>query len=413
MRKIKQAIILAGGKSRRFWPLTNKQLLPFLGKPIIDYQIEKLSPFVEQIFIVGNPVTRNACLNRWPAVHFVVQNPDCDGMAGALLSLHDRVEGEALIVNANDVFQTDLLRRYRQMLYQDKYDLIMAGKNVNTYLPVGYWRMQNRQPIGIIEKPSPDQLPSQTIKLVVDYYADFGRLIKQIKKTTSLTDNLYEKTIDRLLNSSKRVGLVTYKGNWYTLKYAWQILALLEYLLRTMIIRSSSLRRVKIAKSAVISGPVVFGDNVKIGDFTKIVGPCYVGDDVTVGDYTLIRESQIGNGCLIGSHTEIARSYLGDGVMLHRNYVGDSVIGNQVLFGAGAITANLRFDQQTIKSGNGKQKIDTQMKKLGTMIGDGSKIGVNVTILPGKKIGSGVQVAPGMVINKDVGDQLHIRPKSI
>ena len=42
MRKIKNILILAGGDSTRFWPLEEKNLINFLGTPIIQYQVEQL-----------------------------------------------------------------------------------------------------------------------------------------------------------------------------------------------------------------------------------------------------------------------------------------------------------------------------------------------------------------------------------
>lgn len=54
MKKIKNAIILAGGDSTRFWPLSQKNLYVFNGKPLIQHKIEKLLPYVEKIIIVTN-----------------------------------------------------------------------------------------------------------------------------------------------------------------------------------------------------------------------------------------------------------------------------------------------------------------------------------------------------------------------
>ncbi len=82
--------------------------------------------------------------------------------------------------------------------------------------------------------------------------------------------------------------------------------------------------------------------------------------------------------------------------MLHRNYIGDSILGNHVLMGAQAVTANLRFDGKTIR--------DTNLIKFGVVIGDRAKIGVNTTCLPGVKIGQQAFIGPGEIVKKDVTD---------
>ena len=151
------------------------------------------------------------------------------------------------------------------------------------------------------------------------------------------------------------------------------------------------------------------GKNVKIAKTAKIEGPCFIGDNTIIGDFALVRQSHIGKNCLIGAYSEVTRSYLGNNVFLHRNYIGDSVLADNVLFGAGAVTANFRFDQQTIKSQINGKKLDTNLTKLGAIIGEGAKIGVNSTLLPGIKIGSKTYIAPGHTISEDVKDKMFVR----
>jgi bifunctional UDP-N-acetylglucosamine pyrophosphorylase/glucosamine-1-phosphate N-acetyltransferase len=164
----------------------------------------------------------------------------------------------------------------------------------------------------------------------------------------------------------------------------------------------------KISKKAKILGPVIIDENVVVGDFVKILGPVYIGKNSIIGDYSLIRESHINDDCLIGSYSEIARSYIGNKVFLHRNYVGDSVLDDKVMMGAQAVTANLRFDGETINSYVMDEKIDTNFYKLGTIIGKESKIGVNTTIFPGVKIGKKTWVAPKEAIRYDLEDLTYL-----
>ncbi|MBI4035130.1 MAG: hypothetical protein HY381_01920 [Candidatus Chisholmbacteria bacterium] len=72
------------------------------------------------------------------------------------------------------------------------------------------------------------------------------------------------------------------------------------------------------------------------------------------------------------------------------------MLESDISFGAGALTANFRLDQQPIK--------DTGRTKLGAIIGSGSRIGVNASLMPGVKIGAQSFVGPGAVLSQDLAD---------
>jgi len=86
----------------------------------------------------------------------------------------------------------------------------------------------------------------------------------------------------------------------------------------------------------------------------------------------------------------------------HLSYVGDSIVGAGCSLGAGTITANLRFDDQPIISMVKGRRVDTGRRKLGAIIGDNVRTGINVSLLPGVKIGSGAWIGPGVTVSRDV-----------
>ena len=47
MRTKTKVLILAGGKSERFWPFKDKSLFCFLGKPLVARQIERVKKLVK------------------------------------------------------------------------------------------------------------------------------------------------------------------------------------------------------------------------------------------------------------------------------------------------------------------------------------------------------------------------------
>lgn len=413
MRKIKNALILAGGDSTRFWPLEGKVLFDFLGQPIIVHQIKELKKYAEKITVVVHKEYATVIgrlvenLENSGDIQVIVQKEEFDGQAGAIMSSKNHLTGEVIILNANDIFDYSLLLKMTK-LPAPKNKIILTGKKQNEYFSGGYFKFDDKHNlVEIVEKPAIDDLPSNMVRLVVDYFSDLSLITKAIESVKTTKDDHYEQAINKILSGTVDRSYHVYEGYWNSLKYPWHVLEMMKSMLEKIEdkkIASSA----QISKSASIVGNVIIGENVRVGDYAKIVGPAYVGDNSVVSDYSLIRDSHVGEDCLIGSYSEVARSYIGNRVFLHRNYVGDSVMADKSMMGAGAVTANLRFDGKTIASSYDEVSIDTNRDKLGTIIGARSKIGVNSTIIPGVKIGKDCIVAPGEKVRFDLEDETYL-----
>ncbi len=409
MEKVKTALILAGGDSTRFWPLVNKNMMPFFGKPFAQHIIKEIIPRVHHIIIVSHPCSaqdfqkisvRNSTHDC--KISVAIQHKTEDGMAGAVTAAKEYLDGEVVIVNANDLLNFSILEKIGDIRNHGA-KIILVAKRMNDYFPGGYLKVEGKSVTGIVEKPSPDEKPSDLVKLVVDYFSDGKRLVDAIQSVRADSDDWYEKALDQLITNNASTKYIDYDSYWYTIKYPWQVLNVMEHFLSKI---SGQYRGsdVSVSNKSKIEGDVYVEDNVRIGDYVKIVGPCYIGRDTKIGDYAMIRSSHVGENAIVGGACEVARSYIGSGVMLHRNYVGDSVIGKNVLFGAGAITANFRFDEGTVSSMVNEKKIDTGRNKLGAIIGEGAKIGVHSTLAPGVKIGSHTYVGPHTLVSEDISD---------
>jgi NDP-sugar pyrophosphorylase family protein len=104
-----------------------------------------------------------------------------------------------------------------------------------------------------------------------------------------------------------------------------------------------------------------------------------------------------GAGCVLGNACEYKNCLLLDGVQTpHYNYVGDSILGNGAHFGAGVICSNLRLDQQPVTIRASDRTIDTGLRKLGAMVGDGAEVGCNAVLNPGAVLGRRSLVMPAM-----------------
>ena len=384
--KIKNILILGGGDSTRFWPLSDKNSFLFFGKPLLFHVLESVRDYAENIFVVTNPTNDSLIKEKSPTKiqTVVIPDPSNSNMGKAVTLCKDVFKGEVLILNAVDIFDFKVLGELTKKLGQ-KNDFMFVAKELKEYFPGAYIQFEGNAVKEFVEKPPPDQLPSNMTKFVSDYFSDFSRFIEVLEKTVTDRDDLYEQAINSYIQTYPKVDYVLYKDFWYTLKFPWHVLSMTKHFL-SLIQKESIGHNCVISKHAHIGGSVHLGNNVRIGDFAKISGPAYIGDNVIIGDHALVRESHVESDVLVGGGTEVARSYIGQKVMLHRNYIGDSVLDEAVLFGSGAVTANFRFDGKTIGSKVGDKKIDTQLTKLGAMIGKESKIGVNTTVLPGVKI---------------------------
>ena len=152
------------------------------------------------------------------------------------------------------------------------------------------------------------------------------------------------------------------------------------------------------------------GDN-KIGKNVSIGPNCYIrnsilADDVKVLANTVIEDSIVGVGCALGPFSRIRggttmetgselgnfveanRSHIGPSSKAkHLTYLGDAELGKKVNVGAGTITCN--YD------GKNKNK---------TIMGDGSFIGSNSSLVAPVKLGNESYTGAGSVITKNVKD---------
>ncbi len=399
--KFKNAVILAGGAGERFWPLQNKALFSFCGKPLLAYQIETILQYAEQVFVVAHENTEEsvkAICAGYGNVKTAVQKGA--GQAAAMLALKDHIQGEVLVFNANDVFHPDIFTSVLQEKNLQNADCLLTAKKSDVYFPGGYIKLEGNRITEVIEKPGAGNEPSQFVRLAVDYFKDVNEFIRSIEETNTEQDDRYEQALTAFIRRGKSVRYISYEKDWYPLKYPWHVLPLQQFFLSK--IRSHRGSHVTIGKNVEIQGDVYIGNNVKIYGNATIVGPCYVGDNTVIGSYALIIQSNVEHDSLIGGYCEVTRSHIASRVMLHRNYVGDSVLDSGVLMGAGAVLANFRFDEKPISSIIKGEKISTGLTKFGSTIGNSSKIGVNATIAPGIKIGKNTIIGPASYIDKDI-----------
>ena len=134
----------------------------------------------------------------------------------------------------------------------------------------------------------------------------------------------------------------------------------------------------KIAPTAYINGPAIIGENAEIRHCAFIRGKAIVGE-----------------GAVVGNSTELKNVILFNKVQVpHYNYVGDSILGYKSHMGAGSITSNVKSDKKLVIVKNGKETIETGLKKFGAMLGDNVEVGCGSVLNPGTVIGSNTNIYP-------------------
>ena len=136
--------------------------------------------------------------------------------------------------------------------------------------------------------------------------------------------------------------------------------------------------------------------SAKVFDSAYLGGPLIICEDAEIRQCAFIRGNAIvGRGAVVGNSTELKNSILFDGVQTpHYNYIGDSILGYKSHTGAGVITSNLKSDKSLVTVLCDGDKVDTNVKKFGAMLGDHVEVGCNSVLNPGSVIGRNTNIYP-------------------
>ena len=126
----------------------------------------------------------------------------------------------------------------------------------------------------------------------------------------------------------------------------------------------------KIAPTSYIAGPTIICENAEVRHSAFIRGNAIVGKDAVVGNSTELKNVILFNKVQVP----------------HYNYVGDSILGFKSHMGAGSITSNVKSDKKLVVVKNGKEQIETNLKKFGAMIADEVEVGCGSVLNPGTVI---------------------------
>lgn len=394
-------VILAGGLGKSFYPLsTNKTLFPFLGKPLLQHIIEmsEYAGFQDALIITNED--NESWLSTYQPFNITLRTKKVhpNGMGGAVIQAEEEIGNKpTLIVNAADMIEPIF---FKSMLRQtlDSYAYV-TGLKVNNYFPGGYLKTDGTKALEIIEKPGKGKEPSDLLNLMFHFFSEPQDFISILKKTP-LSDIQYEQALSSLMNQ-RQVDILRYPGQWHKLKYAHDILGMMNLLLKIKGVNHRS-RTANISKYALLIGNVYVDEDASIDEYSIVKGPSYIGKGVKIGNHSLVRQSCIEEGSVVGFGSEVVRSYIGPNCKLHHNFIGDSILESDINPSWNTTFANWRLDQQNIRIDIKGEIIDTNLPKFGAVVAKGALFGVNCSVMPGITIGKNAHIYPNKIISKNI-----------
>lgn len=388
-----KAVILGAGKSTRTYPLTAtkpKPLLSVMNKTIIEHNLEKLIGLVDEVILVvgyKHEMIREHLGDSFQGlkISYVVQEEQ-NGTGGAILAAKGLLEDESfLVMNGDDLFAKEDIEKCIQ------YSACVLTKEVDDLYRFGEVVEVSGVLKEIIEKPEKEKGLANTGLYVFPAEMFNHELELSPRGEYEITD---------FLNKIDEVKVERVEKYWLPISYPWNILDAQEVLLENI---ESDIQG-DIEKGATLKGEVIVGAGTVIKSGAYIEGPVVIGKDCVIGPNCYIRSGTcVGDGSKIGNAVDVKNTSIGRNTNIaHLAYVGDSVLGDNVNVAAGVVTANLRHDKKNISSPVKGEMTDTGRRKLGAIIADDVKLGINNSIYPGRKIWPGVMTSPGQVIDKDI-----------
>ena len=389
-----KAVILAAGEGTRMHPLTHtkpKVMLPIANRPIVEHLLIALkeagiSDFTFIVGFHGETIREHfGSGEKWGVkVDYVTQRKQ-KGTAHALKLVERNVDNRFILANGDVLVGADDIRK---LLKKETTTLSLTEAGDTSEL--GVVEIEGDKIIRIYEKIAnpPSNLVNTGIYLLTE------QVFPAIDKTRESPRGEYELTesLQILMNEGNTLSWVAI-DDWLDVSYPWNLLTANESLLKNIETQVNG----TVEDNVVIKENVVIGEGTVVRSNSYIEGPAVIGRDCRIGPNCYIRAStSIGDNCHVGSSVEVKNSIImRNSNVPHHNYVGDSVIGEDCNFGAGTKIANLRLDKANITVAN----IDTGMRKLGAIIGDGVQTGINSSINVGTMIGDHTFIGPGALVS--------------
>jgi len=406
-----KAVILAAGEGVRLQPITStrpKHLIKVGGKPILEHclNVVKTSGIEEALIVIhymGDAIRQYfGDGEKFGLKIEYVEQKAVLGTGNAVNVVEPYVKDDFLLVYGDLLFSAKAVKNVIDLYKKEKPAATMAVVPVENPEDYGILELEDEKNVKrIVEKPKHEEAPSNLAN--AGMYVFSTEIFDKIRETSASARGEWEITdaISQLSKEKKTVLAVKIsQDDWVDIGRPWDLLEANRWALERMDHKVYGL----VENGAHLIGPVSVAETAHIRSGAYIEGPALIDEESDIGPNCYIRSyTSIGKKVRIGNACEIKNSIIMDNAHIgHLSYVGDSILGEHCNLGAGTITANYRLDGGTIKMMVKERVVDSGRTKLGAVLGDNVKSGINALFMPGVKVGCNSWIGPGVVVHRDV-----------
>jgi UDP-N-acetylglucosamine diphosphorylase/glucosamine-1-phosphate N-acetyltransferase len=406
-----KAVVLAAGEGVRLQPITAtrpKHMIKVGGKPILKYSLDALKASgVTEVVIVthymGDAIRQFFGDGERMGLEIsYVEQAEMLGTGNAVSVVEPYVDGDFVLVYGDLLFAPEAVAHVVQLFEAEKPGAVMAAVPVERPESYGIVEIAAGNAVKrVVEKPSSGEAPSNLAN--AGLYVFSNEIFDKLRQTKASVRGEWELTdAVSLLVKDDRTVLVAEisKGDWLDIGRPWDLLEANGWALKRMQHKVYG----TVENGAHLIGPVTVAETARIRSGAYIEGPVFIDDGSDIGPNCFVRScTSIGKNVRVGNACEIKNCIIMDGTHVgHLSYVGDSILCEGCNLAAGTITANLRLDDGNVKMLVKGEIVDTGRRKLGAILGDNVKTGINALLMPGVKVGANSWVGANFTVHRDL-----------
>jgi len=308
-RKLKKALILAGGKGSRLYPMTlvkSKQLMPIANKPIINYVVESLIKVgIEEFNVIISPHTKEEIIDNFTKsfpnhnFNFIIQTAPL-GLAHTIQIANiagHLTEDDNFIMYLGDNLLLEDLSTFVNKFKSNGANAKILLKKVNDPTKFGIAYLDGEKVIKLVEKPK----NSKSNLALVGIYIFDGNIIKAVNNIKASTRGELEITdaIQWLLDNKLTIKYSVVKKWWKDIGSKNAMLEANRLVLNERT-RELEVDEDKVGSNTIYSN-VLFEDDSLHDNLnnSEIRGPSIIGKNVIIKDSYIGPYSSIGDNCII------------------------------------------------------------------------------------------------------------------
>jgi UDP-N-acetylglucosamine diphosphorylase/glucosamine-1-phosphate N-acetyltransferase len=406
-----KAVVLAAGEGVRLQPITAtrpKHLIKVGGKPILEHCVDALKTcgLTEMIIVthyMGDAIRQYFGDGEKLGLKIAyMEQSEILGTGNAVSAVEPYVDGDFVLVYGDLLFAPDAVKNMIHSYETEKPAAVMAVVPVEKPESYGIVELENEKAVKrIIEKPASGKAPSNLAN--AGLYVFSNEIFGKLKRTKASVRGEWELTdaLSLLIKDEKTVlASKISKGDWIDIGRPWDLLEANSWALKRMEHKVYG----TVENGAHLIGPVTVAETARIRSGAYIEGPTFIDEGSDIGPNCYIRPcTSIGKNARVGNACEVKNSIIMDHTHVgHLSYVGDSILCERCNLAAGTITANLRLDDGLVKMLVKGEVVDTGRRKLGAILGDNVKTGINALLMPGVKVGANSWIGANFTVHRDL-----------